>query len=129
MPQCAALFDTVHTVDDPKVYPRYRNAYAETSSCAGVGNRESLISERLPCTWTQWPVICRSDETSSPQGKLTTVTGVSGLAIVDDPPVLSITLSIPPNPAVLRKIVSRSFMLAGGRVVGTSDGVVEFLAS
>jgi hypothetical protein len=38
--------------------------------------------------------------------------------MVDDPPVLSITFRMPPNPDVLRKIVSKSFMLA--RVVGTS---------
>jgi hypothetical protein len=40
--------------------------------------------------------------------------------MVDDPPVLSITFRMPPNPDVLRKIVSKSFMLAVGRVVGTS---------
>jgi hypothetical protein len=54
-------------------------------------------------------------------GKLTTVTGVSGLAMVDEPPVLLITFKIPPDPAVLRKIVSISLILPAGRVVGTSN--------
>jgi hypothetical protein len=31
MPQCATLFDTVYTADDPKFYPRSGNAYAGTS--------------------------------------------------------------------------------------------------
>jgi hypothetical protein len=31
MPQCATLFHTVHTVDDPNFYPRSGNAYAGTS--------------------------------------------------------------------------------------------------
>jgi hypothetical protein len=41
------------------------------------------------------------------------VTGTSGFAIVDDPPVSLTTLRIPPEPAVLRKIVSRSLRLPG----------------
>jgi hypothetical protein len=41
--------------------------------------------------------------------------------MVDDPPVSLTTLRIPPDPAVLRKIVSRSFRLPGGSVAGTSN--------
>jgi hypothetical protein len=36
------------------------------------------------------------------------VTGVSGLAEVDDPPVLLTTFRMPPDPDVERKIVNRS---------------------
>lgn len=60
-------------------------------------------------------------DVSSSHGKPTTVTGVSEFAMVEEPPVLSITFRMPPDPAVLRKIVSRSFMLDGARVVGTSN--------
>ena len=41
------------------------------------------------------------------------------MAIVDDPPVLLITFKMPPDPAVERKIVSRSWKLDAGRVEGT----------
>ena len=49
------------------------------------------------------------------------MTGVSGLAMVDDPPVLLITFKMPPDPDTFRKIVSRSFMLPAGSVLGTSN--------
>ena len=42
------------------------------------------------------------------------------MAMVDDPPVPLITFRMPPDPAVLRKIVSRSFRLEGG-LTGTSN--------
>ena len=38
----------------------------------------------------------RSDDGSTSHGKLSTATGVSGLATVDEPPVLSMTLVMPP---------------------------------
>jgi hypothetical protein len=41
--------------------------------------------------------------------------------MVEDPPVPLTTFRMPPDPAVLRKIVSRSFRLEGGRVTGTSN--------
>ena len=49
------------------------------------------------------------------------MTGTSGLAAVDDPPVSFTTLRIPPEPLVERKIVSRSCKLDDGTVVGTSN--------
>jgi hypothetical protein len=45
----------------------------------------------------------RFGSTSNRQGKLTTVTGTSGLAPVDHPPVLSTTFKMPPDPLVFRK--------------------------
>jgi hypothetical protein len=41
--------------------------------------------------------------------------------MVDEPPVPLITFKIPPEPAVERKIVSRSCMLSAGSVLGTSN--------
>src|SRR4029077_8859284 len=56
------------------------------------------------------------------QGEATTVTGTSGLAIVEEPPASFTTCRIPPEPCVAsRKIVSRSWRLDAGRVVGTSN--------
>ena len=40
---------------------------------------------------------------------------------VDDPPVLFTTCRMPPDPAVERKIVSRSWRLDAGSVSGTSN--------
>ena len=49
--------------------------------------------------------------------------------MVDDPPVPLITWSIPPKPAVERKIVKASFTLPGASMVGTTNPFAEWMST
>ena len=58
------------------------------------------------------------------------MTGVSGLATVDEPPVPLTTLLIPPLPFVAsRKMVSRLCKLPAGSRFGTSKALAEKMST
>ena len=67
--------------------------------CLRAKGASNSAPERAELDAVTWLVMGRTIERYPPvYGKLTTVTGVSGFAMVDDPPVLLITFRIPPNP-------------------------------